>query len=72
MHEQVIYDCEKCDYKATKPNILTKNKQSKHEGGVYECDQCDYKGIQQRHLTHHKQTNKHYHYKYDVKESSVT
>ena len=28
--------------------------------------------MQQRDLTHHKQTNKHYHYKYDVKDSSIT
>ena len=40
VHEGVKYDCNQCDFRATRRGILTCHIQSVHEGVKYECNQC--------------------------------
>ena len=54
MHEWGIYECDKCEYKATWKSDLTKHKQWKHEGVRYECDQCEYKATDKDNPRKHK------------------
>ena len=37
------FECEQCEYKATKKGHLRVHTLSKHEGIKFDCDQCDYK-----------------------------
>ena len=47
------FDCDQCDYKATRKNNLLTHLKSKHEGIKYPCDQCDYKGTGKGNLSRH-------------------
>ena len=42
-HEDVCYNCNECDFKATCKDNLKRFKLSQHEGAQYDCDQFDYK-----------------------------
>ena len=41
VHEGINYQCDQCDYKATKKINLKRHKRVVHEGIKYKCDQCD-------------------------------
>ena len=61
--EKARYNCDKCEYKATKEGNLKKHVELKHEGFCYYCDQCEYKakeaGTLKRHIStkHEKACN---------------
>ena len=52
----VKYACDKCDYQATRKNILNQHIQAKHEGVKYACDQCDYQASYKWDLSTHIQS----------------
>ena len=55
------YDCDQCDYKATRPYHLRTHQNSFHEGVKrYSCDQCDYAATKQAYLRTHQQSEHSY------------
>ena len=52
-NEGNTYDCQQCDYKATKISNLTQHVKSIHEGNTYDCKQCDYKASNRSSLSQH-------------------
>ena len=53
VHEERKYDCNQCDYIATRQDYLTTHIKIVHEGVKYVCSQCDYRATQQNSLTAH-------------------
>ena len=47
------YQCDECEYAATKVSNLKRHKESKHEGIRYTCDQCEYVTTGSSHLKQH-------------------
>ena len=47
------YDCNQCDYRATKKSSLTRHIKSVHEGVKYDCNKCDYRATRLDNLTAH-------------------
>ena len=40
-----MYDCDQCDYKASKPEFRTnEQKRVNHDGHRYTCGKCDFQG----------------------------
>ena len=44
-HEEVLYSCDKYEYKATQAGHLKSHIESIHEGVYYSCYQCEYKAM---------------------------
>ena len=42
-HEEVQYNCDQCNYKATQKAQLKQHVETIHETVFQNCDQCDYK-----------------------------
>ena len=56
-HEGVIYECDQCNYSASRPESLKLHKTAIHNEGVkYACDQCSYKGTTKTNLRIHQPT----------------
>ena len=47
------YPCSKCDFAATRANVLKKHVENKHEGVRYPCSQCEYSATTANHLKRH-------------------
>ena len=43
IHDQVKYECNKCEYKATQRSHLTQHVRSIHDQFKYDCKNCEYK-----------------------------
>ena len=52
-YEGVRYDCNHCDYIATRQGNLTTHTKSVHKGDKYECDQCVFSATHRGNLTRH-------------------
>ena len=57
-NEGVMYECNQCDYKASRQDSLTSHIQSKHEGVKYACNQCDQQFTTQGNLRNHIQSKR--------------
>ena len=47
------YQCDLCEYSATKANVLKRHVQNQYEGIRYPCDQCQYMATRADHLKKH-------------------
>ena len=47
------FDCDQCNYEATKKCNLVRHVKSRHEGVKFPCGQCDYKATQKGSLLEH-------------------
>ena len=50
------YQCNQCDYQATKKSNLTAHQQSLHEEKKYQCNQCDYQATAKSSLCRHQKS----------------
>ena len=53
-HQNIMYNCDQCDYTATQRGNLNYHIQAKHEGIKYPCNQCDYELNSKSSLSYHK------------------
>ena len=54
IHKGLLYDCDQCDYRAIRRNVIS-HKMSKHEELQYPCDQCEYKAARASTIKRHMQ-----------------
>jgi hypothetical protein len=52
----IIYQCEKCEYQATRKSGLTTHHHSLHIHKTNSCEQCDYQATDKADLTQHYQS----------------
>ena len=50
------YQCQQCDFEASRPGSLNKHVEIKHEGVRYPCNQCKFKGSTKQILWRHKES----------------
>ena len=54
--ELKTYQCQYCEYKATRKYRLANHTESMHEGKTYQCQYCEYKATTKSNLTKHTQS----------------
>ena len=54
VHKGLLYDCDQCDYRGIRRNVIS-HKMSKHEELQYHCDQCEYKAARASTIKRHRQ-----------------
>ena len=52
---EIIFECNLCDFKTLKSHYLEGHKQAKHEGIKYDCNDCEYQATTRGNLNRHKQ-----------------
>ena len=55
-HEESLYVCDQCEYKAIRIDKLKTHVETAHEESIYDCDQCEYKAIRIDKMKTHVET----------------
>ena len=53
VHGKDYYECDKCDYKASRKDSLNTHTKSVHDQSKFQCEQCNYKASRKHHLQSH-------------------
>ena len=59
VHENLWFECDQCEYKASQKGNLKMHIQFKHEGLAFSCDQCNYTSKLKGAIKRHKLKNIH-------------